>query len=219
LPLQAQVKILRVVQEDEVVPVGSSMPRKIDVRVISATNRNLINEVAQGNFREDLFYRLAVFVLKLPPLREREGDTGLMLDVFLKKLNQENQGTIWAEDKKLSPSARNLLIQHHWPGNVQELQNTLLRAAVFSTGEKITETDVRQSIFPSTPKQGYDVLDHQPGNGFSLPDLIEKVARHYLEKAMEQAHGNKSEAAKLIGLPSYQTLTNWLSKYKVKSGT
>jgi transcriptional regulator with PAS, ATPase and Fis domain len=219
LPLPAQIKILRVLQEREVVPLGTSLPKKIDLRVISATNRNLINEVAEGNFREDLFYRLAVLVLNLPPLREREGDIGLMLDDFLKKLNQENTGTVWLEDKKLSASARNLLINHHWPGNVRELQNTLLRAAVFSSGEKISEIDVRRSIFPTTPKQGYDVLDHQLGNGFSLPGLIEKVARHYLDRALEQAHGNKSEAAKLVGLPSYQTLTNWLTKYKVSNGT
>jgi DNA-binding NtrC family response regulator len=219
LPLKAQVKILRVIQESEVVPVGSSKPKKLDVRVISATNRNLINEVAEGNFREDLFYRLAVFVLSLSPLREREGDIGLILDGFLKKLNKENTGMLWAEDKKLSPAARNLLLQHDWPGNVRELQNTLLRAAILSSNARISEGDIRQSLFPAITKSSYDVLDRALGEGFSLPGLLEQIIRHYLAKAMKESHGNKTEAARLLGLPNYQTLTNWLKKHRVGDGT
>src|SRR5262249_19546535 len=93
-----------------------------------------------------------------PPLREREGDVGLILDAFLKKLNEENAGILWKKDKKLSPSARNLLLQNKWPGNIRELQNTLLRASVYSAGADISEEDVRQAIFPTAKKQDGDAI-------------------------------------------------------------
>ncbi len=218
LPLPAQVKLLRVLQEQEVTPLGSSQAKKIDVRVISATNRTLINEVAQGNFREDLFYRLAVFVLRLPPLREREGDVGLLLDSILNDLKKETPSLI-SERKKLSPGARNFLLNYSWPGNVREMRNTLLRAAVLSSGSQITEAEIRQAIF-TAPSQNKDGILNRPlGNGFTLQQALTEVTQHYLRKALEQAHGNKSEAAKLVGLPSYQTLTNWLKKYGVENGT
>ncbi len=218
LPLPAQVKLLRVLQEQEVTPLGSSHARRIDVRVISATNRMLINEVAQGNFREDLFYRLAVFILRLPPLREREGDVGLLLDKMLDELKQQTPGLI-SERKKLSPGARNLLLNYNWPGNVREMKNTLLRAAVLSSGPQITEAEIRQAIF-TAPTQNKDRILNRPlGNGFNLQQMLTEVAQHYLRRALEQAHDNKSEAAKLVGLPSYQTLTNWLKKYDVETGT
>jgi transcriptional regulator with PAS, ATPase and Fis domain len=219
LPLPAQVKLLRVLQEQEVTPVGASKARKIDVRVISATNRTLISEVAEGRFREDLFYRLAVFILRLPPLREREGDVGLLIDALLEKLNLQSASELGLEHKKLSPNAKNLLLQHRWPGNVRELSNTLLRAAVLSTGAKITEEDVQAAIFAAMQKQSESILNRPLGQGFDLPQVISDVARHYLQRAMTEAHGNKSEAAKLVGLPSYQTLTNWLRKYDLDSGT
>lgn len=217
LPLPAQVKLLRVLQEQEVTPVGSSQAKRIDVRVISATNRTLINEVAQGNFREDLFYRLAVFILRLPPLREREGDVGLLLDKMLDELKQQTPSLI-SERKKLSPGARNFLLNYSWPGNVREMKNTLLRAAVLSSGPRITEAEIRQAIFTTPTKNKDGILNRPLGNGFTLQQALTEVAQHYLRKALEQAHGNKSEAAKLVGLPSYQTLTNWLKKYDIEIG-
>jgi transcriptional regulator with PAS, ATPase and Fis domain len=215
LPLPAQVKLLRVLQEKEVTPVGATEPRKVDVRVISATNRNLVEEVSRGAFREDLFYRLAVFVLRLPPLREREGDVGLLLDTLLSKLNQENAGALWTEGKKLSPGARNLLLRHRWTGNVREMQNTLLRAAVLCSGSKITEADAQQAVLPSGSTKTDDILNRPLGNGFNLADLLSQVAQHYLGRALAEAGGNKTGAAHLVGLSSYQTLTNWLKRYKV----
>lgn len=214
LPLAAQVKLLRVIQEREVSPLGSSEPQKIDVRIISATNRNLMREVDLGNFREDLYYRLAVFVLNLPPLRDREGDLVLLIDNILNTINQ-SEIELGLKHKKLSPGARNLLLYHHWPGNIRELQNTLLRAAILSSGDRIKEGDVRSAIRPTTSKERDNIWTRQLGNGFDLQDLLAKVARHYLELALAEAKDNKTEAAKLVGLPSYQTLTNWLKRYGV----
>lgn len=141
-------------------PVGSSQSRRIDVRVISTTNRNLIEEVSNGRFHEDLFYRLAVFVLSLPPLREREGDLSLLINAKLQKINKENASAIWTDNKELYPAARNLLLKHSWPGNVRELEHTLLRAAVISNGSKITVPDVEQALL-SVAKRS-DVLLNRP---------------------------------------------------------
>jgi len=143
LPKEMQAKLLRTVQEGEVKRIGATQPRKIDIRIIAATNRNLIDEVAGGSFREDLFYRLAVAVIKLPPLREREGDVSLLIDQFLEQINRESSNEPGYKQKKLSASARNLLFLHSWPGNVRELQNTLTRAAVWSVDEELGEDDVR----------------------------------------------------------------------------
>ncbi|HMV46649.1 MAG TPA: sigma-54 dependent transcriptional regulator [Blastocatellia bacterium] len=219
LPLPAQVKLLRVLQEQEVTPLGSSHARKIDVRVVSATNRNLIDEVARGTFREDLYYRLAVFSLHLPPLREREGDVGLLIDSLLERLNQENADSLGIEQKKLSAQARNLLLNHSWPGNVRALQNTLLRAAIIATKPNISEDDVRAALAPAISQAQDQVLNRPLNDQFNLPELLAAVVRHYLNRALQETNGNKSEAAKLVGLPSYQTLTNWLKKYEIEIGT
>ena len=215
LPAPAQVKLLRVLQEGEVVRVGATRAIGVDVRVIAATNRTLTQEITEGRFREDLYYRLAVAVLKLPPLRERTGDLGLLVDHLLDQINEESAYEPGYRNKRLSASARNVLLRHSWPGNVRELLNTLRRAAIWSDVETIDAEDIREALLPAPRDQRQEVLDRALGDGFSLPDLLANVARHYLARAMEEAAGNKSRAAELVGLASYQTLTNWLSKYGV----
>lgn len=130
LPLASQVRLLRVLQQREVTRVGATKARSIDIRVIAATNRTLPEEVRQNRFREDLFHRLAVGVLLLPPLRQREGDVSLLIDTMLDSINIEASSQPGYEHKKLDTAARNLLLQHTWPGNVRELYNTLLRASM-----------------------------------------------------------------------------------------
>jgi transcriptional regulator with GAF, ATPase, and Fis domain len=215
LPLAAQVKLLRILQEGEVTRVGSTKARKVDVRIIAATNRDLMTEVLEGRFREDLFFRLAVLVLKIPPLRQREGDLGPLIDGLLGRINEVSAGELGFRRKKISPAARNLLLLHPWPGNVRELHNTLQRAAVWSDGDVIEADDIRESLLPLEGRPGRSdaLLDSPLGQGFDLKDLIGAVARHYLHRAMEAAHGNKTRAAELVGLPNYQTLSNWLTKY------
>lgn len=215
LPLASQVRLLRVLQEREVTRIGSTRTKHIDIRVIAATNRVLSDEVREGRFREDLFHRLAVGVLLLPPLRQREGDLGLLIDSILANINAEASTQPGYNHKKLDVGARNLLIQHPWPGNVRELHNTLLRASIWATGDRITDQDVAESLAVTVTPKVETVLGRPLDQGFSLPDLIADVARHYLEHAMAQAHGNKSEASRLLGLGSYQTLSNWLQKYGV----
>ncbi|MCC7383254.1 MAG: sigma 54-interacting transcriptional regulator [Deltaproteobacteria bacterium] len=216
LPSLAQVKLLRAIQEGEVVRLGSSKPTKVDVRIVAATNRTLTDEIASGRFREDLFYRLAVAVLKIPPLRERSGDLGILIDHLLAQVNHEARAEPGFKEKKLSAGARNLLLSHPWPGNVRELLNALRRAAIWSDAALISSEDVREALLPMALSAKQDVLGRPLGGGLNLSDLLREVARHYLGRAMDEAHGNKTMAAELVGLPSYQTLTNWLAKYEVQ---
>ena len=216
LDLDVQVKLLRVLQEGEVQRVGGAKPLAVDVRIVAATHRNLLEAAQEGRFREDLFYRLAVAVLRLPALRERPGDLGLLIDRLLEQVNRDAEGDPGFRRKSLSPGARNLLLQHRWPGNVRELLNTLQRAAIWAEGDVIEAVDVRGSLLPVRAASEH-VLDRPLGNGFDLQELLAQIARHYLRRAMMDAHGNKTKAAELVGLSSYQTLTNWLAKYEVET--
>jgi transcriptional regulator with GAF, ATPase, and Fis domain len=213
LPGHSQVKLLRVLQEGEVIPVGATQPLKVDVRIIAATNRTLTNEIAAGRFREDLFYRIAVAVLKIPPLRERVGDLGLLIDHSLQQVNREGSSDPFYSERNLSAGARNFLLNHSWPGNVRELLNTLRRMAIWSERPSITAEDAREALLPTNPGGQKDLVGRSLGDGFNLQNLLKELARYYLIRAMDEAHGNKSKAAELLGLPSYQTLTNWLSRY------
>jgi transcriptional regulator with PAS, ATPase and Fis domain len=215
LPLAAQVKLLRALQEKEVTRLGSSKPISFDVRVIAATNRDLIKEIARGRFRPDLFYRIAVAVLKLPPLKDRAGDVGLLVDRILDQINEESVNEPGYKYKKISSSAKNLMFQHAWPGNVRELQNTLRRAAIWSSGTTIDLEDIREAMLPMVNPTN-DSLLHKPlDDGINLPKLMELLAQHYLNRALHEANGNKTKAAELVGLPSYQTFSNWAKKYHV----
>ena len=215
LPKDVQVKLLRVLEEREVVRIGSSKPIAVDVRIIAATNRNLIEEVGAGRFREDLFYRLAVAYLNLPPLRDRTGDLGLLIDHSLAQINRESEEQPGYKHKKISAGAKNLLLNHRRPGNIRELQNTLRRAMVWADGEKLTKADIEEAILPTFGKRTEGILNRPLGAGFSLTDLIDEVAKHYLSRALKESD-TKKEAAELVGLSSPQTFTNWVKKHGAK---
>lgn len=216
LPKPIQVKLLRTLQEGEVTPVGSSEHRKVDVRLVAATNRTLINEVAEGNFREDLFYRLAVAIIRLPPLRERAGDLSLLIDALLQQINQAAT-ELGFRHKKLSAAARNLMLQHAWPGNVRELLNTLQRAAVWSDEESINLEAIKDAILVSPQAQpcADSILNRPLEPGVDLEALMAQVVRHYIERALAHTHNNKTQAARLLGFGNYQTFSNWMHRYGV----
>lgn len=217
LPKAMQTKLLRALQQGEVTPVGQSNPMKVDVRIIAATNRTLVEEVAAGTFREDLLYRLAVAVIKLPPIRERKGDLTLLIDSTLDYVNQQAAAEPGYQKKRLSASGRNLLLQHHWPGNVRELQNTLQRASLWAEGESIGPEVIKRALLavPAGARRNDAILDRDIEVGVKLEDLMAQVARHYLQRALEQSKGNKTQAARLLGFKSYQTLSNWLTRYEM----
>lgn len=218
LSLNAQVKLLRVLQEGTVQKIGSNSPRKINIRVIAATNRVLLDELKEHRFREDLFHRLAVGVLNIPPLRDRKGDLNLLIEHVVSQINREFASQPGWKHKKLSVGAKTLMQRHPWPGNVRELYNCLSRAAIWAGGEVIETADIQESLFPVSSKLAgeEEILNLQLGADLRLPDLLAKVARHYLGRALIEAKGNKTRAAELIGLSNYQTFTNWMTKYGIE---
>jgi len=214
LPPKAQVALLRAIQEGAVARVGDTRASKVDVRIIAATNRNLLSEVAEGRFRSDLFYRLAVACLTLPPLRERSEDVALLLDAALAYANRELSLHGHRNNKKFSDSAKKALLSHSWPGNVRELYNTVMRVALWTPGEIIDADSAKQSLF-ALPQHQQPILDRPLGNGFTLEGILGEVARHYIDRAMRDSNGTKSKAAELLGFNTYQTLSNWIKRYGI----
>lgn len=210
LPADTQVRLLRALQSKEVTPVGASKSEPINVRILAATHRDLMTDVASGRFREDLFHRLAVGILRLPPLRDRPGDVEMLLDEFLQQFNREAADRPEGEQKELTPQARQTLLRHAWPGNVRELYHTLLRAAIWSRGPQIQAEDVHAAVLHVKPTN-QSVLDRPIAGGFSLPALLDEISRHYLRRALNQT-ARRKEAAYLLGLNTQQTLTDWLRR-------
>jgi transcriptional regulator with PAS, ATPase and Fis domain len=216
LPPETQVRLLRVLQDGTFNKVGDPKDIKVDVRVIAATNRDLMTEMVEGRFREDLFYRVAVGIVNLPPLREREGDLMLLTDKLLEGINAEAVSKIPEyKDKKLSAKARKIINSHGWPGNVRELHACLTRASVWSGGDSITEREMRDALLIRPAKSG-DILGLNLDNTFDIQDLIKELKRHYIQKALAESGGNKTKAAERLGLKSYQVLNSWMEDVGLK---
>ena len=197
-----QVKLLRVLQEREVLPVGGTEPIPVDVRVIAATNRNLDEEIRRGRFRSDLFYRLNVIALHLPPLRERPEDIPLLAEAFLKRI-AEARGQ---EVCELSQDALDSIMVFDWPGNVRELENALERAAILSRGTQITPEVLPEIV---TARKSQSLVDDRPMDNPTL-DVIE---RSYIMWVLQAEGGNKTRTAEVLGIdPS--TLYRKLGRYQ-----
>jgi transcriptional regulator with PAS, ATPase and Fis domain len=216
LPLNLQVKLLRALQENEVTRIGATKPVKVNVRIIAATNKNLFDEVHQGRFREDLFHRLAVGVIQLPPLRSRKGDISLLIDKLLEQVNHSfvDSNKNW-KHKKISANAKNIMIKHAWTGNIRELINTLTRALLWSPGDTIQVDDINNAILksPIGNSSVNDIINHSLGDGFDINKLVDGVKINYIKRALKEAGGKLSMASELLGLENYQTLKNWLKRY------
>jgi transcriptional regulator with PAS, ATPase and Fis domain len=211
LPLAVQVLLLRVLQEGSFQRVGSTRRRHSDFRLVSATNRPLADDASRGRFRDDLFHRIAVGVIKLPPLRDRGRDLQLLTDFYLQRLNRQFSEVEGWQEKSLSVGARKVLQEHSWPGNVRELINTLTRACLWSSSSEIDGPLIENCLV--RPREEERVKDRPLGGDFRLEDVLSEVARHYLSRAMEEAGGSKTRAAELLGMSNYQTLGNWLKRY------
>lgn len=219
-----QAKLLRILQPPpgkgpcfrEFTPVGGIATVRSDVRIIAATNVDLMDEVNTGGFREDLFYRLAVIKLKLPPLRDRKTDIPALADALLTEINADFRSQEPAyRDKSLSDPAKKFVTSYDWPGNVRQLRNTLVEAAVMACGDSIGVADIKAAIADVPGRKGHSVLDRPLGDGFCLQDLLEDVQRQYLQRAVEEAHGVKKQAAKLLGIENYQTLDAQMKRLKI----
>jgi len=215
LPLDAQVRLLRVLQDGTYIPVGSAQEKITDVRIIVATNKNLVDEIAEGRFREDLFYRVAIGIINLPPVRERKGDKWLLAEYLLKQINLDAVNQPGYKDKKFSAGAKKLILSSDWPGNVRELHATILRASLWGAENKISESDIKEAMLV-TPQKVAQILDRDIDQGININDVLKEVSVHYIQRAMTVSGGSKTRAAKLLKLKNYQTLNNWMEKYKIK---
>jgi two-component system response regulator AtoC len=197
MSLNTQKKLLRVLQEREFERVGSNTPIKVDTRVIAATNRDLGEEVAEGRFREDLYYRLNVIAVELPPLRERMDDVPLLVEHFLQKYRNDSPNN----SPRISEEALERMMDYQWPGNVRELENTVHRAIILARGSVITPQHIQ---FTGAPGRKNGEIDGQiadkVASGLPLKDIVAEVERQAIEAALEQANGNRSQAAKQLGI-------------------
>jgi DNA-binding NtrC family response regulator len=205
---EIQVKLLRVLQDKAFERLGGKETIKVDVRIIAATNKDLEKEVAMGRFREDLYYRLNVIPIYLPPLRERKEDIPLLAEHFLRIYSEKNGKSI----KRISPEAMEALMNYSWPGNVRELENVIERMVVLGTGDEITASQLPERIRnPNIANISTNLgMLEIPDEGISLED-VEKML---IAKALAKANGNKSKAAKLLGI-TRRTLQYRLRKHRL----
>jgi two-component system response regulator HydG len=202
-----QAKLLRAIQEREIQRVGGEEILKVDVRILAATNRDLEKEVKDGNFREDLFYRLNVVTLRIPPLRERQEDVPLLADHFLRKYAEKNHKPV----KGISPLAMDMLLRYEWPGNVRELENTIERAVILLPGEHVTEKELPPTITGSVGEK----VDPAPQPARAAANRpLDEIEKEAILATLEASDGNKSETARRLGI-NRKTLHKKLKDYGI----
>ncbi|MDF1661505.1 MAG: sigma-54 dependent transcriptional regulator [Planctomycetota bacterium] len=232
IPLDMQVKLLRVMEEQTFFQVGGTEARHVDVRFIGATNKDLLQEVREGNFREDLYYRLNVIPIQLPPLRERKEDIELLASHFLAKYSKK----VGREISGISENARQQLNQYDWPGNIRELQNTIERSVILSstsTLEKILVPSASQAITVITPQASVPEANTSEGAStstftgeshfrvdmndeeFSLENRLEQIERAYIMAALDRTNGHLTNAAKILGI-SFRSIRYKVQKLDIK---
>src|SRR3982751_1988363 len=217
IPPETQVRLLRVIQEREFTPLGDTTPRKVDVRIVAATNVDLKEAVRQGTFREDLYYRLSVVPIELPPLRDRREDILPLAQNFIRKYNEENGRQV---SDQLAPDVLALLESYSWPGNVRELENTIERAVVIAPGNEVTKECLRTEI--SDPKSV--VAGHHDGasnaavsdigRGINFYEEVRRFEIDLIRRALEQTGGHQSRAARLLGMNA-TTLNSKIKTYNI----
>jgi DNA-binding NtrC family response regulator len=214
---ETQVRLLRVIQERELTPLGDTAPRKIDVRIIAATNVDLKEAVRNGTFREDLYYRLSVVPIELPPLRDRREDILPLVQHFIRKYNAENGRQI---SEQISPDVLALLENYYFPGNVRELENIIERAVVIAPTDEITVECLRPEV--RSPEIARDMLRDSEGTsgeiditrGVNFYDEVRKFETDLIRRALDQTGGHQSRAARLLGLNA-TTLNSKIKTYNI----
>jgi len=207
MPRAMQVKLLRVLQDGRFRPVGGSHYIQVNVRIIACTNRNLEEQVAQGNFREDLFYRINVFPITIPPLRERKEDIPLLVDHFLKEFAKKFKRPV----PRLTSTALELLSSYGWPGNVRELQNEIERAFTLAGSEK----EISAAYLSNKISESKNQLCPDYDTGGTLQQVTERIEKQMVHEALEKAAGNRSHAAGMLGI-TRQGLLNKIKRYNIE---
>lgn len=207
LPVPSQVKLLRVLQEGEIQPIGATHPRKIDVRVLAATSRNLEERIDSGHFRQDLYYRLNVVHIHLPPLQERTEDIPLLSDLFVKRYAARGD----SEVSRIAPATMALLLNHGWPGNVRELENVIERAVILA--------DSDDTLLPShLPENLHCRIDMAPSiapdGSLSIKNAQKSIESSLIKRALQITEGNKTKASELLEI-SYPSLLSKIKEYRL----
>jgi transcriptional regulator with PAS, ATPase and Fis domain len=205
MPATMQIQLLRVIQEREMMRVGGTSPVPVDVRFIAATHRDLQQDVQEGHFRQDLYFRLNVIAIRLPPLAEREGDIPLLANFFLAR----KRAALQKEVKTIEPPAMVLLNQYSWPGNVRELENTIERAVALAEGDTVRSADLPPHINQLT----IETYRHASGE---IPTL-EEMERRYIHWVLEKYNGNKTQAATAMGIDRV-SLWRKLKRFGINEG-
>jgi len=190
MPLDMQVKLLRVLQDGVFFRVGGSVPIKVDVRIIAATNRDLDEMMNKGTFREDLYYRLNVVSLEVPPLRERREDIPELVYLFLQEFSQLYNKQI----TKLEPGVMAIFLAYSWPGNIRQLKNVIERMVILTEGDTVPESAIPETIRTSSQQDQVTV-------SVGLASVTEQTERDLIVRTLKQVNGNRSEAARMLGIP------------------
>ncbi|MCL5024326.1 MAG: sigma-54 dependent transcriptional regulator [Nitrospirae bacterium] len=209
MDLSLQAKIMRVIQEGEIERVGGLKALPVDVRIIAATNKDIERAVSEGAFREDLYYRLSVFPIKIPSLRERREDVPLLVDFFIRKYCAEMKTAA----KEVSKEVLDMLVSHGWKGNVRELENTIERAIILCEGATVTPEHI--SLSPVTVKSSLETLPMDGTLGDTSKEALRLAETRRIKKALEETRGNKSRAAELLSV-SYKTLLTKIKEYGIE---
>ncbi|MGE3819152.1 MAG: sigma-54-dependent transcriptional regulator [Isosphaeraceae bacterium] len=205
IPTSTQVKLLRALESGEIVRVGTNEPVKVNVRLISATNRDLNEAIAEGAFRQDLYHRLKVVSVKLPPLRERRDDIPLLIDYFLKDFNASHGRSV----KSITAAVRKTLVSHSWPGNVREMRNVIESMVVVDSDDVLDVDDLPEDLQSAAPSR----VDRQgPGVPSLVGQSLEEIEKHYILETLKRTDGNREEAANLLGIGE-RTLYRKLKDY------
>jgi len=207
LPVSMQVKLLRVLQERKVKPVGGVAEREVDVRIVAATNRDLETEVEKGTFRQDLYYRLNVIQIRLPPLRERREDLPLLVDHFIRKFSAEHGRHV----ASAAPEVMSALMAYHFPGNVRELENMIERAVTLATTDWLALDAFPNLVGLQGTAPSVNAFASIADEGLDLERHLEEYERTILIKALEMTGGNRTEAARLLRV-SFRSMRYRLSK-------
>ena len=206
LPLSLQVKLLRVLQDETIRRLGDTRDLKVDVRIVAATHRDLSADVKAGRFREDLYYRLNVLALHVPPLRERKEDVQLLIDHFLAR----NNARLGTDIRGVDPEGRRLMLEYAWPGNVRELENTIERAMVLAEGDVISAADL-----PERVRESQDPIQMQLASGeLSVKKAVRVVEEVLIRRALQRTKGNRTKAADVLEI-SHRALLYKIKNYKI----
>src|SRR5438128_2417964 len=216
IPPETQVRLLRVIQEREFTPLGDTTPRRVDVRIVAATNIDLKEAVRQGMFREDLYYRLSVVPIELPPLRDRREDILPLAQHFIRKYNEENGRRV---ADQIAPEVLSLLESYSWPGNVRELENAIERAVVIAPSDEVSReclrpeiADPRSARAAARGDSGAGAIDISRGINFS--DEVRRFEIDLIRRALDQTGGHQSRAARLLGM-NPTTLNSKIKTYNI----